>query len=186
MSAIIDLQILVDVHPYLFILASGAALCLTVIGLRIQRKRQRQIISARIGLDGQVIYADQGKRSKAFVTKRFGIIAKPDFIVKLRSGEKAVIEYKSRESGRLYLSDTIQVKATVLAARDKHDIKKAFVMAGNKLHEIVVSQDSESLYRDIEQYADYARRAKSGEIITVYTDKPWQCKQCSVKSRCLK
>lgn len=149
-------------------------------------RRRREALRAHLGFDGEVLYADGGRQSKSFVSKTYGIVAKPDFVLKLDGGAVAVVEYKSRANGRLYGSDIAQVKATVLATRETYDVTKAYVIAGETRHEIDVSKTSAALYREIEGLAKHARAANAGEIVEVYAAHPSLCKGCAVRASCLK
>lgn len=149
-------------------------------------RRRRAALRAHLGFDGEVVYADAGRHTKSFVSDTYGIVAKPDFILKLDGGVMAVVEYKSRANGRLYASDIAQVKATVIAARETYDVTQAYVIAGETRHEIDVNKTSAALYREIEALAKHARAANAGEIVEVYAAHPSLCKGCAVKGSCKK
>lgn len=139
-----------------------------------------------LGVDGEILYADQGRQSRAFVSKRYGIRAKPDFIIRLNDGRVALVEYKSRDNGRVYTSDIVQAKASVLAARTRYPVEVMFIKTGERLQQIPIPKDSDALYKEIARYVGLARKANSGEMILEYTKNESQCKTCSVKVSCKK
>ena len=72
------------------------------------------------GLQGKLVYLDEGKKSKAFVNHKFKIIAKPDFIFKHWWGQFYMIEHKEsfREPNRadivLVFFDPDKVSTSIL------------------------------------------------------------------------
>jgi len=175
-----------SIRPEHMVIASTALVLLTWLVLSKLRKSQRNRLQQQIGLPGQVIYADQGRHGRKFISRRYGIVAKPDFIVRLDSGENAIVEYKSRSNGALYGSDIAQVKASALAAREKMPIQKAFVLSGQRLHSIALKANSDELFEEVRALVEYAQRAASGEIIQVFCKNPRQCTTCAQKSNCQK
>lgn len=170
----------------LLAIAAVLGLVLFTLFLLAKRSSQRSRLMQMMGLEGTIIFADQGRRGRYFITKTYGIIAKPDFIVKLKTGEIAVVEYKNRKNNRLYESDKAQVKATTLAVRSKMRVDKAYVLAGKKLHQVLIPKDDAKLFEQIAGLVEYAKRAKSGELIKIYTEQVYFCKSCSVRSICLR
>lgn len=137
-----------------------------------------------LGVEGELLYADQGRKSKAFVSRKYGIRAKPDFLIRQPDGRVALVEYKSRNNGRIYESDIVQAKASVLAAREAYPVVAMYIKTKHRLQAIPIPQDSDALYREVERYAELARRAKRGELLREYTHNRNQCKTCSVRAGC--
>lgn len=137
-----------------------------------------------LGIEGDLLFADQGRKSKAFVSKKYGIRAKPDFLIRLKDGRVALVEYKSRSNGRIYESDLVQAKASVLAARVAYPVEVMFIKTPTRLQQVPIPRDSDALYREVEQYAELARRAVKGELIRIFSSNTYQCETCSVKAHC--
>lgn len=137
-----------------------------------------------LGIEGELLFADQGVKSRAFVSKKYGIRAKPDFLIRLKDGRVALVEYKSRSNGRIYESDIMQAKASVLAAREVYPVEVMFIKAGTRIQQVPIPRDSDSLYREVERYAELVRRANKGELIREFCSNQHQCKTCSVQAHC--
>lgn len=163
----------------------GLIIC-TLILVTMSIRTNRKTLKQRTGVEGKIIYADRGQKGGYFINHKFGILARPDFIVKEPGGEIAVLEYKSRKNGKLYKSDIVQVKASVIAVRGKIKATKAYVISGEKPHEIDVSGSSESIFNEIKKEYLHAKAANNGEIIMVFNKNLHQCKTCSQRFACLK
>lgn len=177
---------LASLRPEHLLIASSVLVLLTWYAITKLRTSQRKRLQQQIGLPGQIIYADQGRHGRKFISRRYGIVAKPDFIVRLDSGENAIVEYKSRSNGALYNSDIAQVKASALAAREKMPIEKAYVLSGTRLHPVPLARDSKLLYQEIEELVEHARLAASGVIVQAFCKNPRQCQTCAQKPHCQK
>jgi CRISPR/Cas system-associated exonuclease Cas4 (RecB family) len=148
--------------------------------------RRRDAVIAHLGFDAEVVYADRGRSTHSLVSKEFGIVAKPDFVLRFDSGVFGVVEYKSRSSGRLFNSDVAQVKATVIAARELYDVSLAYVIVGGKRHEVDVDFPSDELYEQIKPLVKHARAANAGEEIKVFATSEALCRGCAVRRNCQK
>lgn len=167
-------------------LGIGGVAVLVILGiflLKYLRPGNREVLD-RFGLDGWVVYTDSGEKSRVFVSKKWGIKAKPDFVIRLRRGGYALVEFKTRASGRLFPSDVAQVKATVLALRGEFHVTEAYVLAGTARHKIDVSKSSWRIYKEIRTEVEQAKRAESGELILVYPATTASCKNCSQRQGC--
>ncbi|ASK79761.1 hypothetical protein CF386_12015 [Paraphotobacterium marinum] len=85
------------------------------------------------GLQGKLVYLDEGKKSKTFVNHKFKIIAKPDFIFKHWWGQFYMIEHKEsyREPSR---ADIVQVKAALIAVRSEIPSLKKYIYQLKKVY----------------------------------------------------
>lgn len=107
--------------------------------------RRSHRTSSPLRVKGKIIYADQGRKSKLFINRKYGITAKPDFIITTPNGENMMVEYKSR-TGRVYQSDIVQLLASVLAARSEMPIHRAVVVTKGTRREIELGSD-EHIFR---------------------------------------
>lgn len=137
-----------------------------------------------LGVEGELLYADQGRDSKAFISKKYGVGAKPDFLVRLKSGKVALVEYKSRDNGNIYQSDIVQAKVSALAARDTYPVEVVFIKTKRRLQEIPLPKSNDALYKEVELYVMYARLANKGKMLYEYTDNLNQCGTCSMRTHC--
>lgn len=144
--------------------------------------RRSHRTSSPLGVKGKIIYADQGRKSKLFINRKYGITAKPDFIITTPNGENMMVEYKSR-TGRVYQSDIVQLLASVLAARSEMPNHRAVVVTKGTRREIELGSD-EHIFREISKFVLLARRAQEGEIIKIFSSHPGVCRTCSVANSC--
>jgi CRISPR/Cas system-associated exonuclease Cas4 (RecB family) len=157
-------------------------LVLIVITVIYVLRRQSVKKPSPLGIDGEVIYADKGRNSHRFVNHKYGISAKPDFIIRTANAENVMVEYKSRMN-RIYLSDIVQLKASVLAARAHMPIHRAVIVTKGDRQNITLGSDAQ-LYSEIAQYVELARRAQGGEIIKIFAAHKGICRSCSVAHSC--
>lgn len=135
------------------------------------------------GFRGKLVYADIGRNSRLFICKVFGLSAKPDFIYKTGRNEFTLVEYKGRAKG-VYDSDVAQVIASVIAARAKYNIQKAYVQTDFTRKEIIVNKPSVELYKEISHLVDMTREIESNEIVTQCYPGKIKCKSCSMATHC--
>lgn len=152
------------------------------IALLYLAQRRSHRTSSPLGVEGKIIYADQGRKSKLFINRVYGITAKPDFIITTPNGENVMVEYKSRK-GRVYQSDIFQLLASVLAARSEMQIHRAIVVTKVTRREVELGSD-EHIFKEISKFVLLARRAQEGEIIKIFSSHPGVCRTCSVASSC--
>lgn len=152
------------------------------IALLYLAQRRSHRTSSPLGVEGKIIYADQGRKSKLFINRVYGITAKPDFIITTPNGENVMVEYKSRK-GRVYQSDIVQLLASVLAARSEMQIHRAIVVTKVTRCEVELGSD-EHIFKEISKFVLLARRAQEGEIIKIFSSHPGVCRTCSVASSC--
>ena len=105
----------------------------------------------QLGIDGSLVWTDQGKTTKPFFNNDFKILGKPDLMYKIRSGVLAV-EYKSR-NGRIYNSDIVQAKSAALAARGTgYHVTKVLICTKNQKQYFELPKQDLTLYKSIEKY----------------------------------
>lgn len=137
----------------------------------------------QFGFKGKLVYSDQGRSSKLFINKRFGLSAKPDFIYNLLNGMFALVEYKSR-NGRIFQSDIEQTIAGVIACRPHYNIRVAVIQTASERKEINVDKSVEELYEMIKHNVELTRKIKNGlKVDTCYPTK-YKCKSCAVANNC--
>ncbi len=137
----------------------------------------------QFGFTGKLVYADQGQRSRLFINKFFLISAKPDFIYKIGFRKYEVVEYKSR-MGKVYESDIVQTKASVIAARSKFNVRKALICTKGETLEIDVDKSSAEIYKEIKKETELARKIKSKVYVAECTKDKYKCNSCSMRKHC--
>ncbi|HAT2250158.1 MULTISPECIES: CRISPR-associated protein Cas4 [Aeromonas] len=152
------------------------------VALLYLARRRSHRPGSPLGIEGKIVYADQGRKSKLFINKKYGITAKPDFIIATQNGQNVMVEYKSR-AGRVYQSDIVQLLASVLAARSEMPIHRAVVVTKGTRREVVLGSD-EQIFKEISKFVLLARRAQEGEIIKIFSSHPGVCRSCSVAHSC--
>ncbi|MDX7766850.1 CRISPR-associated protein Cas4 [Aeromonas caviae] len=152
------------------------------VALLYLARRRSHRLGSPLGIEGKIVYADQGRKSKLFINKKYGITAKPDFIIATQNGQNVMVEYKSR-AGRVYQSDIVQLLASVLAARSEMPIHRAVVVTKGTRREVVLGSD-EQIFKEISKFVLLARRAQEGEIIKIFSSHPGVCRSCSVAHSC--
>ena len=135
------------------------------------------------GFRGKLVYADSGRKSRSFINKIFGLSAKPDFIYETSSNEYTLVEYKGRNK-HVYPSDIAQTIASVIAARTKYNIQKAFVQTDTFRKEINVNKPDHVLYEEIESLVDMTRQIQNKQEVTTCFPQHVKCKTCSMANRC--
>lgn len=152
------------------------------VALLYLARRRSHRPGSPLGIEGKIVYADQGRKSKLFINKKYGITAKPDFIIATQNGQNVMVEYKSR-AGRVYQSDIVQLLASVLAARSEMPIHRAVVVTKGTRREVVLGSN-EQIFKEISKFVLLARRAQEGEIIKIFSSHPGVCRSCSVAHSC--
>lgn len=135
------------------------------------------------GFRGKLVYADKGRKSRSFVNKIFGLSAKPDFIYKTDSDEFTLVEYKGRNK-QVYPSDIAQTIASVIAARTKYNIQKAYVHTDTFRKEVFVNKPDHVLYEEIESLVEMTRQIELKQKVTKCFPQYIKCKTCSMSTRC--
>lgn len=137
-------------------------------------------------VQGKVIYADTEKNRRVFVSNRYKLKSKPDFLVRQDNQSLAVLEYKSRENG-IYDPDVAQLITAVIAVRESmpnERISKAMVYnRSEQTQAIDVSLSDAELYAQIEPYVKMVRLIKAGYEVEVNTP-AHRCARCEYRGDC--
>jgi len=135
-----------------------------------------------VGIDGDLIWVDEGKKTKAFFNRTFEILGKPDAMYRTSSGVCAV-EYKSRKSGVLD-SDIAQAKCAALAARaEGYKVNEIVVITRSERKSVALPRSDSDLFKEIRPLVKTIRdirRGSKGEA------KPngGKCFNCAYRSSC--
>lgn len=136
------------------------------------------------GLQGKLVYLDEGKKSKTFVNHKFKIIAKPDFIFKHWWGQFYMIEHKEsyREPSR---ADIVQVKAALIAVRSEiPSLKKVYISTKKGLYRYNFKKSSRRVFKEISIYHKLTTQVYNGDYVDIICDDKNVCLKCPVKKNC--
>ncbi len=137
-------------------------------------------------IEGKVVYADTKANRRMFLSYQYRIKSKPDFIVRLKSGDYAVLEYKSRAHG-IYQGDIEQLIACSIAV--KESFKKKRVVLGivynssGETKEINLDVPVDDLARKINRSLSTARLIHGRKSIRHRPEKR-KCYSCGNRNNC--
>lgn len=139
--------------------------------------------NTQFGFRGKLVYTDDNPQAKVFVSHRYELSAKPDFIFKTGLNEYVVVEYKSRKSS-FRQSDLNQLKATVLACRSQYRIVAGYVVTGSTTKHITFGS-SHRLYREIKDIHSRVKKIKFCNAFPPKREKQEGCGRCGFYESCM-
>lgn len=139
-----------------------------------------------LGFRGKLVYIDDGK-AETFLSNKYMISSRPDFIYKIGLGRYLLVEYKSTE-GKVRASHLNQSKAATLSVRQnaigkKFNITQILVVTKND-RLLVQAGSNGSLWRAIKNEHRAVLKARKGHIFKPEFGK--KCKGCPYKVACEK
>jgi len=134
---------------------------------------------------GDSVYLDHGRSTKVLVSRLHNIRAKPDNIEVDTLPGYTLIEFKDRETPRVYPSDRAQIIASVIAARESgYDIKRAMLeVRGGQRVEIFLGDDTDGLVDMIREPLAAARLVAQGQVPKALPSKN-KCRSCGFRNQC--
>lgn len=140
-----------------------AAAALSVLYRLVRRLLRAPLDPAYpLGIDGELVWKDEGPRSSAFRHENLRILGKPDYLYKTPLGIVAV-EFKSR-ARKVKASDIAQALAAALAARGSgYRVSHIAVVTASDRYERALPRHDMDVHRLIEQQVLIARLAKRGK-----------------------
>lgn len=137
------------------------------------------------GFKGRLVYVDDGSRKPVFVSHKYELSSKPDFIFYIGRGQYAPVEFKSSKT--IHPEHEAQLCVEVLTARTKYNIKKGYIVAKNEKKEYDFSMSSRSIYRQIRSIHRRARLIKLGKIVpAIERCRSQRCYSCAHRDNCAK
>jgi CRISPR-associated exonuclease Cas4 len=144
---------------------------------------------ARTGLPlRNILYADVGSsfpQSESLTSLRYGVIGKPDYLVRLTEGI-VPIEVKSCRapaSGRPYEGHLFQLAAYCLLVEDVFGVQVPHGLVNYEDRSIQVDF-TPSLRASLLELLDEVRAAKSGEELHINHNRPGKCRSCGFRTVC--
>lgn len=137
-----------------------------------------------LGFRGKLVYIDDGN-ADTFLSNRYMISSRPDFIYKVGLGRYLLVEYKST-MGKVRTSHLNQSKAAALAVRQNAIGKKFYItqiLVVTKNDRLLVKAGSNgSLWRAIKNEHRAVLKARKGHVFKPEFGK--KCKGCPYKVAC--
>lgn len=136
-----------------------------------------------LGIQGTLIWLDQGRSTRPFFNKIFKVFGKPDYLYRLQDGSILAVEYKHRNQA-IYDSDIVQALAAALAARGEgYRVYQIMVKTISSEKLIDLPRDDVDLYKLVSQYVNTARETKAGFMVN---PDPlfYKCKACAYRELC--
>ncbi|RME56906.1 MAG: CRISPR-associated protein Cas4 [Caldilineae bacterium] len=161
-------------------------LILGVVLLRLGRARR-----ARTGLPaGEVVYSDTGQWTepeRPLISRRYGLVGRPDYLVEVREGRKTVIapvEVKSRRRPETpYVSHILQLAAYCLLVEDVYGSRPPYGL----LHyaDATLRIDfTDELRSQVLAAAQAIRAARQAPDVPRNHDDPGRCAACGYRAAC--
>ncbi|EAS62453.1 hypothetical protein VAS14_00251 [Vibrio angustum S14] len=130
--------------------------------------------------DADLVYIDD-KNTEVLLDHKYKICAKPDFIYEDEQGFILVERKMARRKPTL--SDIVQVKASVICARNKYPkLKRAVISTALGNFPVDVKQSSARLFSEIRQHHDVCQAVYQGKVVTETNQS--HCKACRTKNNC--
>jgi CRISPR/Cas system-associated exonuclease Cas4 (RecB family) len=138
----------------------------------------------RLLTKGDIIYADNGRRSRIFKNPVYRVQAKPDLLRRVSTGIQ-LVEYKGREKG-FYDSDWAEALTAALSVRGE-GIKVTQVMLRNKTQSKIkhLPESDRELFALVESDINVTRMAASNQPIAFATQFQ-KCQGCGFYQKCTK
>ena len=134
-------------------------------------------------VQGKIIYADQGRKSKTFTSYRHKIRAKPDFLVKQQDGSLILLEYKSRQKPP-NPSDVVQLVATAIAVKEQYpELNEGMVYTRAGKRWVNLSGSTDELADRISVPLASARAVRANLSVCA-TPMVRKCRSCSYRTEC--
>ncbi|PSV28073.1 hypothetical protein [Photobacterium sp. GB-72] len=130
--------------------------------------------------DAELVYIDD-KNADVLLDHEYKLCAKPDFIYEDEKG--FILTERKMAKREPTLSDIVQVKASVICARNKYPkLKRAVISTGLGNFPVDVKSSSATLFSEIKQYHEICQAVYQGKMVTETNQS--HCKSCRIKNNC--
>jgi CRISPR-associated exonuclease Cas4 len=171
------------------VLAVAAILLLVIGGVFLLWQGRRLRLGTGVPA-GEVIYADTGAWSRTeapLVSRRFGLVGKPDYLVQISEGKRTVtvpVEVKSRgRPDEPYDSHVLQLAAYCLLVEDVHQRRPPYGLLHYADATLRIPFTDE-LRRQVLDSADAIRRARAAADVHRQHADPQRCQNCGYRHAC--
>jgi CRISPR-associated exonuclease Cas4 len=143
---------------------------------------------------GQVVYSDTGGWEKVehpLLSRRYGLVGKPDYLVSVREGNRAMlipVEVKSRRGQRTPDATAaphhiLQLATYCLLVEDVHNVRPPYGLLRYADATIRIDYTDE-LRAAVLQTADAIRRGRHAADVHRDHDDPARCRPCGYRHAC--
>lgn len=166
-----------------------AALVLLVMGLLLLRQGRKKRREAGLPA-GEVVYSDTGAWEaveKPLISRRYGLVGRPDYLVQTREGRKTVtvpVEVKSRKRPATpYASHILQLAGYCLLVEDTRKKRPPYGLLhyADATLRIPFTDD---LRQQVLATAAEIRAARRAASVARQHDEPQRCRSCGYRKAC--
>jgi CRISPR-associated exonuclease Cas4 len=165
------------------------ALLIVIAGLLFLKQGQRAREATGIPT-GEVVYTDTGaweQVPKPLVSRRYGLVGKPDYLVQIRVGSQTTlvpVEVKSRRRPAVTPdSHILQLATYCLLVEDVHKMRPAYGLLHYADATLKIPYTDE-LRRAVLEIADAIRQARSAPDLHRDHHDPSRCRGCGYAYHC--
>jgi CRISPR-associated exonuclease Cas4 len=165
------------------------ALLLCLLGILLLLWGRRQRVASGIP-GGEVIYSDTGdwqKLEKPLVSRRYGLVGRPDYLVRTQEKGKAVtipVEVKSRtRPPSPYASHVLQLMTYCLLVEDQMGARPPYGLLRYADATLRIPY-TDDLRQQVLEAAESIRAARRSAAIHRQHDDPNRCRACGYRSSC--
>lgn len=145
-------------------------------------RRRRNSLVDELGIEGDLIWIDDGRQTKPFFNGAFKVFGKPDALYRTRTGVLSV-EYKSR-NGPVFESDVTQAFCAALAARgDGYRVNQVLIKTSAIQEVFKLPSSDKALFDRIQPAVVHARQAKFGHAVPSRPELK-KCRSCGFRGDC--
>lgn len=163
------------IHELLIVVAVAAVLVV------VWRQRHVRFVD-ELGIEGDLIWIDDGRHTKPFFNGAFKVFGKPDALYRTRAGVVAV-EYKSR-NGPVFDSDVTQAFCAALAARGEgYRVTQVLIKTSAVQKSFKLPTSDKALFDRIQPAVFNARQAKFGYAVPSRPEIK-KCRGCGFRGDC--
>lgn len=166
-----------------------APVALLLLGLFLLVWGRRQRIATGVPI-GEVIYSDMGEwqaQKKPLLSRRYGLVGRPDYLVRTREGSKLVtvpVEVKSRRRPpEIYSSHVLQLMTYCLLVEDVLKERPPFgvLCYADATLRIPYTDD---LRHQVQAIADAIRAGRHARQVSRQHNEAGRCRSCGYRAAC--
>jgi CRISPR-associated exonuclease Cas4 len=167
----------------------GIALLILIVGIVLLQRGRR--LRATTGLPaGEIVYTDTGAWEvveQPLLSRRYGLVGKPDYLVRVRTGRHEMlipVEVKSgRQPRRPAANHILQLATYCLLVEDVHKQQPAYGLIHYADATIQIAYTQE-LRRAVLDAAEAIRRARRAPQVARSHQEPGRCHGCGYRHGC--
>jgi CRISPR-associated exonuclease Cas4 len=165
------------------------ALLLCLLGILLLVWGRRQRVASGIP-SGEVIYSDTGdwqKLEKPLVSRRYGLVGRPDYLVRTQEGGKAItipVEVKSRtRPATPYASHVLQLMTYCLLVEDQLGARPPYGLLRYADATLRIPY-TDDLRQQVLDAAHAIRAGRSSDAVHRHHNDSYRCRGCGYRNAC--